>query len=329
MTTFSDNIESNSDKPGIILDHLDPLERNDLMDVWNLARSAHSAEPIDRILKSDVRARLLGAISRISHGAPAADRGIFTGIRSKLLLLPRQSFAVAAVLVTLLGISFLFAPEVHVIRAPLGSATAVHFTLPDGTSGFLSAGSELRYSDTFGTKGRAVALKGEAMFNVPKNGLSFFVDTYNVRVSVLGTSFSVRSWTDDLDAGTVVKVREGRVAVARRYDEIERVQLVPAQQILVGPELPIVTRLVKPTTEQAFSWMTGGFDFVNAPIGNVLNELSRRYDVLLTAPISIRDRRITLLPSENSTLEGVLVDMSAAVNIRYRRIAGGYEFYLD
>ena len=167
------------------------------------------------------------------------------------------------------------------------------------------------------------------MFDVAKDGSPFFVDTYNTRVAVLGTSFSVRSWVSDVEPETIVKVREGKVAVSRRYVRSQGVNLEPAQQINVLPQQPVLTKSVRPTSEHAFNWLSGGIDFVNMPIGSVFNELSRRFDVLLDAPISVRDRRITLLPSDKASLEDVLVDISAALSIRYRKVAGGYEFFLD
>jgi len=221
------------------------------------------------------------------------------------------------------------APDIHVVRAPHGSTEALSFALPDGSTGYLSAGSELRYSDTFGKRVRTVALKGEGMFDVAKDGSPFFVDTYNTRVAVLGTSFSVRAWASDIAPETIVKVREGKVAVSRRYVRSQGVNLEPAQQINVLPQQAVLTESVRPTSEHSFNWLSGGVDFVNMPIGSVINELSRRFDVRLDAPMSVRDRRITLLPSDKASLEDVLVDISAALSIRYRKIAGGYEFYRD
>ena len=296
---------------------------------WNQSGDVDLSLAVDADRKSEVRANLLAKTSNSLRANSEALRPASEPRRFSLRLVPLRAQAIAASIALLIGLSFVLAPDVNVIKAPLGSTQAVSFNLPDGTSGYLSAGSELRYSDTFGEKTRLVALKGEAVFDVTTNGSSFVVETYDSRVSVLGTSFAVRSWARDIDPETVVSVREGRVAVEKRYQGENRIDLIPNQQIRLTAETVLSPESILPNTETTFSWIAGGADFINMPIGNVLSELERRYDVILSAPNTIRDRRITLLPSQHATIDDVLIDMAAAVNIRYRKIAGGFEFYLN
>lgn len=336
MTKRNANIESKSNGAEEFLPHFlenfpesgfDEIEGSGLVDAWNLAGSALRNEPVDEELKSSVKAYIFDAIAKQDLESRRLDRNLLRRPWSGLRLVTTRFSAVAASLLVLVGMSFVFAPDIHTIRAPYGSVEAVGFVLPDGTTGYLSAGSELRYSYTYGSASRVVALKGEALFEVIKNGSPFYVDTYNTRVAVLGTSFSVRAWASDVDPSTIVKVRDGKVAVSRRYNTSQRVFLERAQQINVRPKVVILRESIEPASKHAFNWLSGGIDFVNMPIGSVLNELSRRFDIRLDASISILDRRITLLPSEKASLEDVLVDISAALNIGYRKIAGGYEFY--
>ena len=269
-------------------------------------------------------------IEAAAASEPAAPAPIeLRPIRFRLQLVHVRSLAVAAAITMLVSMSFLLAPDVHTIEAPLGSTQAVAFELPDGTAGYLSAGSALTFSDTFADGVRNVALKGEASFDVAKTGARFIVHTRDSEVSVLGTEFAVRSWPGDIEPETVVSVLEGRVAVQKRYGSDHPVELTDLQQLRVRDGIDISAESLSATTEQTFSWISGGAEFVNMPIGNVLSELSRRHNVILDAPPPIRDRRITLLPQPGASIEDVLVDMSAAVNVRYRKIAGGFEFYLD
>lgn len=304
------------------LSSADEADREMLRSVWMQVEDLDNLDAVDESRKIATRDAILAA-ARESQPKPHVFR------LPSLRLVQLRPVVVAASILALVGISFTFAPEVHVISAPLGSVSAVHYTLPDGSEGYLSAGSELRYSDSFGDGTRLVALKGEAVFDVVKDESPFVVQTYDTRVAALGTSFSVRSWNGDIESETVVSVREGRVAVAARYADEHNVELQKDEQLRAGSLLSAGDAIVTQNTVHTFNWIGGGIDFVNMPIGNVLSELSRRYDIVLSAPSSIRDRRITLLPSEMATVEDILVDMSAAVNIRYRKIAGGYEFFLN
>ncbi|TDI76399.1 MAG: DUF4974 domain-containing protein [Bacteroidetes bacterium] len=329
MTTSNRHITNKASNLVNVLSLFDIAEHDDVRMAWNQTADLDSDLAIDPILKARTKTYIMEAVAQVPGVSLVRDRPFKLSIRSKLRLFTVRTYAVAASLVALVALSFVLSAKVHVISAPVGSQIAVAFELPDGSSGYLSAGSEIRYSDTFGDNVRLVALKGEAIFDVSKDGTSFVVQTFDTRVSVLGTSFAVRSWPGDIEAQSVISVREGRVAVAHRYDNSVFVELVPEQKISLGADTQLDVGNILPTTDNTFSWIDGGIDFVNMPIGTVLNELSRRYDVRLEAPVSIRHRRITLLPSQYASIEDVLIDMSAAVNIRYRKIAGGYEFFLN
>lgn len=67
-------------------------------------------------------------------------------------------------------------------------------TLPDGSEITLNKKSEITYQKGFAARTRAVTLKGEAFFKVAPNRERPFVITVNdTRVTVIGTSFNIKS----------------------------------------------------------------------------------------------------------------------------------------
>lgn len=83
-----------------------------------------------------------------------------------------------------------------VVCAPSGHKSQV--LLPDGTHVWLNAESRLTYASNFNTENRTVTLEGEAYFDVTKSiKHPFMVRTGVIDVKVMGTSFNVRSHTDE------------------------------------------------------------------------------------------------------------------------------------
>jgi transmembrane sensor len=82
------------------------------------------------------------------------------------------------------------------VIVPLGSRS--NLILTDGTSVWLNADSRLSYSKNFGEGDRSVHLEGEGFFQVARdNKHPFTVITSEVEVVALGTSFNVKSYTEE------------------------------------------------------------------------------------------------------------------------------------
>mgnify|MGYP003574978083 FL=1 len=91
-------------------------------------------------------------------------------------------------------------------------------TLSDGSIVTLNKNSSLRYPETFKGRTRAVVLSGEAFFNVePDKSKPFVISVNNVEVTVVGTSFNIKS----REGKTVVVVETGVVKVAKSADVVE------------------------------------------------------------------------------------------------------------
>jgi len=149
-------------------------------------------------------------------------------------------------------------------------------SLPDGTQVWLNAASTLKYPIAFSGKERIVQLNGEAYFEVAKNkGKRFVVTTANQTVEVLGTSFNVNSYSDEVNTKTTLM--KGSVKV-RNSESGQSAVIKPGQQTLVSPYRSSI-ELKDVDVDEAMAWKNGYFMFDEEPLESILRKVSRWYDV--------------------------------------------------
>lgn len=145
-----------------------------------------------------------------------------------------------AVLVIVTMVYLLGGPETNVVNYANNGAVKSEIVLPDGSKVSLYPDSRLAFSDG---KERKAKLEGKAFFDVKKdNGRPFGVETENLTVKVLGTSFLVDG-TSGSEAGVFVKT--GRVEVASGKEKViitanEKAELKDGKLnvgIIVEPEI--------------------------------------------------------------------------------------------
>ena len=154
-----------------------------------------------------------------------------------------------------------------------GNKLTLSHTFSDQTSVVLNDGSSLVYEEEGWETQRSVTLKGEAIFNVQK-GKPFIVNTEVGKVAVLGTSFNVRAWHDNLN----VECYEGRVQVSyggksvilNAREGVDGIAGVLGGKQTISHEKPL--------------WATGNSKFYQEPINQVFKELERQYDVQVQSP---------------------------------------------
>lgn len=149
-----------------------------------------------------------------------------------------------------------------------------HMILSDGTEVWLNAGSELRYPVSFPDTERVVYAKGEVYFKVHKDSkrpFSVVLDGLNVKV--LGTSFNVSAYPDDLYAE--VTLEEGSVAATAGE---EKITLCPEQQIHFDRKNRKMT-VRKVEVADYTCWKDGYYIFKHRTLGDVARVVARWYDV--------------------------------------------------
>ncbi len=141
----------------------------------------------------------------------------------------RWAYYAAALFITLAGAGWLFtiwqqgnpfvSPGSAHVREGENQISKVNHTgqpqrllLSDGSTVTLSPKSRLSYPPVFDRDKRTVHLEGEAFFDVKKNPMQpFTVHFADLAVKVLGTSFKIRSYSDEKNIS--VKVKTGSVSV--------------------------------------------------------------------------------------------------------------------
>ena len=147
-------------------------------------------------------------------------------------------------------------------------------TLSDGTRVFLNAETKLKFPTKFRKEERVVVLEGEAYFEVRKDATHpFIVKANDVDVKVLGTSFNLRSYSDENSIATTLV--SGKVAV---YAGENSEEIVPGEQAVYMKETGKME--VKPIDVTLYTaWHTGKFIFRNETLEEMMSYLSRWYGV--------------------------------------------------
>ena len=116
----------------------------------------------------------------------------------------------------------------NIVTVPVGQR--VNLQLPDGTSVWLNASSEIIYPAYFSGSTREIHLNGEAYFEVEHNASKpFIVHTETFDIKVLGTKFNVEAYKGM--EGFTTALMEGSVEVTDRKNKDKSVRLYPAQKV--------------------------------------------------------------------------------------------------
>jgi transmembrane sensor len=149
------------------------------------------------------------------------------------------------------------------------SANSIHKILPDGSEVWLNEKSCLTYQEDFADD-RTVHLVGEAFFVVKKNpSKPFVIQTGSARVKVLGTSFNVKAYPDEMQ--TEVMVVTGQVSFGHVNSE-KVVMLTPGTNGILtnkNERLNVDTQ----TDPNSLAWKDKELVFRKSPLASVLKTL--------------------------------------------------------
>jgi ferric-dicitrate binding protein FerR (iron transport regulator) len=183
--------------------------------------------------------------------------------------------AIAAAIALLIGISSLFIyqnMQIKMINIQTGSNDKVkQILLSDGSTVWLNKNSSISYPEKFSENRRNIQLKGEAFFKVAKNPAKpFVVHTSNARITVLGTSFNIRTDTHF----TKVDVATGKVNVSN-LENTEYTILTAGYSANVEED-----KLQKFKTDNInyLAWKTGAFYFKDIPLKQAVSDLNTYYN---------------------------------------------------
>lgn len=257
------------------------------------------------------------------------------------------AFSISGILFYYLGKNHVAIPRecYSELNVPLGSRA--NFSLPDGTTVTLNAGSRLKYDNRFGISDRVVQLEGEGYFKVAKDASRpFIVKTLYLSVRALGTEFNVKAYSDDKTIETTLV--EGAVNIEsisdRKVTEIHvlkpnqkftyfktdstivdettsvkekignKTQPVETQKIASIPKL--VTENIN--IEPVISWKENRWIFEKQSLSQIAIALERKFDVQIKFDSDrLKAYRFTGIII-NEPIEQVLEVMSITAPINFK-----------
>lgn len=182
--------------------------------------------------------------------------------------------------------------------------TSLTTTLPDGSVVTLNKHSSLRYRKAFNGDKRNVTLEGEGFFNVaPNKSKPFIIAADEARITVVGTSFNVKSSAEK----TEVVVETGIVEVAKNSYTVN-VNPHEKATVIKGQVQPL-----KQNNQDVLYKYYRSKEFVcdGTPLWRLVEVLNEAY----AASIIIEDEKLKNLPLNttfrNDSLEDILNVLTA------------------
>ncbi|HRD07221.1 MAG: FecR domain-containing protein [Saprospiraceae bacterium] len=234
---------------------------------------------------------------------------------------PRRIFlqyASAAAAVLVLGFFAIkwFGNNSNDIYTVESGASPVVAQLPDGSQIKLASGSIIQYNTADFAFHRNVKLQGSALFEVKKNGSPFEVSADNINVSVLGTTFVVKSE----GATKEVKVLEGRVAV--QTNASNRIEITGKQGVVLNNGQ--LTK-VEDVDFSELSWSDPEMVYNNEPLSRVISDIEAKFAVKISfkGSSNIEKCPFTSGSLKNNTLEEIIKVLEAALSIKITKKSQG------
>jgi len=198
------------------------------------------------------------------------------------------------------------------IQCPMGARTK--FQLPDGSSGFLNSGARLKFPVSFSTV-RKVELVGEAFFVVVHNReIPFHVNTPNLDIKVLGTTFNVIANNDEQTEEIILQT--GKVDVLSENGKHLAI-LNPNEKLTLDIGKRTFSKN-KVEASQYTSWKEGKLVFRNENMQLVARRLSRWYNAEVVADDRLLDEYTFHATFVDEPLDEVLKLLSITTPLSFK-----------
>ncbi len=203
------------------------------------------------------------------------------------------------------------------IIAPIGSRALVQ--LSDGSEVYLNYGSKLKYPQSFSGDTREVILTGEGFFNVAHNPEKpFIVKAGNLKIKALGTAFNALAYPDeDIIETTLIN---GKVVLEHDANGQTKTigSMVPGEHVKYNKRESTIS-YSKGSVERYIAWKDGKLVFEDATLTQVLDRLSRMFNVDFEVDDSIKDFPYTVTFVDEPLFQ-ILDLMTIATPVSYRAL---------
>jgi transmembrane sensor len=204
----------------------------------------------------------------------------------------------------------------NTISTPRGGKYEI--VLADGSKVWLNAASSLKFPASFTGKTREVILTGEGYFEVAKNAfMPFHVKVNNMTVEVLGTHFNVNAYEDESSIATTLL--EGSVKIKKDIpakSSSQSLVLEPGEQAELAKDGKLNINH-HANIQEVIAWKNDNFEFNNAPVTDIMRQISRWYDVEIDYRGPVPTHQLTGKISRSVDLNQ-LIDMLAYTGINMK-----------
>jgi len=194
--------------------------------------------------------------------------------RSRPILPKKIRWAMASAALVILTFGGLFFNSQNQQVYVTQNAERKTIELPDGSTVHLNVASEIRLAQGLPDSVRRIFLKGQAFFDIARDGRPFEVQTENARIRVLGTRFDIQSRNHE----TRAIVKEGSILLQTISDTPLNKVILQAneQSLVIRKNAPTPVEQVQ--ADYIIGWLNNRFVFHQTPLREIAAELERRYD---------------------------------------------------
>jgi len=187
--------------------------------------------------------------------------------------------------------------------------------LPDGSKVQLNSDSHLKFVSDFRSNKRKVTLDGEAFFNVTHDqSRPFIVETQELNIEVLGTSFNVSCYPNDSLVTTFLQ--SGKVKI--NSGKSDNVFLSPHETYMFN-KVTQESKKLKVIDQRYMDWTLGKLTINSETIGEFAKKLERRFNVQIEFGDSEAKNHIYSGSIKDEDINTLLEALIFASNINYKR----------
>ncbi len=201
----------------------------------------------------------------------------------------------------------------ELMRVATQSKERKHLQMADSSSVWINGKSSLRFPEIFSTSKREVFLEGEGFFSIKKDSKKpFIVHTGGIAVKVLGTSFNVKSFTDDNE--TTITLATGKIAVESAENEV--IELVPGEQLAYSKKQKTFRKTMVDAND-SYAWRKGVLLFKSTPLAEIVVSLERWYGVHISITDEQLGHTLITLKQKEGSLQEVLDVLAFSAKLDY------------
>ena len=206
--------------------------------------------------------------------------------------------------------------------------TEYSLQLSDGTNVHLNAGSTLIFPSIFGKDARVVELSGEGYFGVTHSNIPFIVKNKSMDVRVLGTTFNMTAYPEDLMVTTTLLT--GKVAVTCHSQTDSTTQttiLTPGLQARFQPHEGVL-QVDSVDVEEQTAWRRGEFAFEDVKLGNIMTIIGRSFALNVTFDTpELQDIKCFISIQRDKGYEEILKIIHIATGVNFKKEGNNIRVY--